>query len=136
MKSPTSFARAAASLALALAFAGCGSTPPLPPAPYSPRPVVELERWHVVSGGKPIGVVRHLEIRDPAGPLPFFRIEDLDGRWLGHASPEGRFSRRVPFVEQEEDLGVWSMTSGVRKLLEASGEVSLQPFAVDAVMKK
>ena len=92
MSTKRSLALLAASL-----LAACGSTePPQQPA-YAPRPVVELARWQVVRGDTPIGVVRHLEIRDPQGPLPFYRVEDLDGRWLGHASEGLRFTRRVPF---------------------------------------
>jgi len=94
--------------------------------------VVELGLWQVWDGPKAIGFVRHLEIRDPKGPLPYYRIEDLQGRWLGHASEHLRFSRRVPFQEQEEDLGVWSMGRGVQKLFEASAPLELKPVAVEA----
>jgi hypothetical protein len=93
--------------------------------------VVELARWQVTSGGQVIGYVRQLEIRDPQGPLPYYRIEDLHGRWLGHASEFGRFSRRVPFQDREEDLGVLSMARGVGKLLDAS-DVQLRPVAIEA----
>src|SRR5678809_80986 len=85
----------------------CASPPQ--PQPYAPRPVVELARWEVWDGDRLVAHVRQLEIRDPAGPLAFYRVEDLQGRWLGHATSTGRFSRRVPFQEQEEDLGVWSL---------------------------
>ncbi len=130
MKHPTPIA-----CLFVLALPGCRSAEPEAP-PYAPRPVVELARWHVTEDGEQIGLVRHLEIQDPRGPLPFYRIEDLHGRWLGHATPDGRFSRRVPFADDEEDLGVWSMAGGVKRLFEASGTVALQPAAVDAVLKK
>ena len=109
----------------------CG-TAPAPLAPHLARPVVELARWQVVSGGDVVGYVVHLEIQDPQGPLPYYRIQDLHGRWIGHASANGRFSRRVPFQDSEEDLGVWPMASGVGKLFEAAAPVTLTPVAVEA----
>ncbi len=118
-------------LAASLAWAACNSAPPTP-SPYAARAVVELERWQVWNGSAAIGYVLHLEIRDPEGPLPYYRIEDLQGRWLGHASSLGRFSRRVPFQDQEEDLGVWPMAQGVAQLFAASAPVSLKPVAVEA----
>lgn len=116
---------------LALWLGACAAEPqPLPP--YAARPVVEVGRWQVVDAGRPVGYLVHLEIRDPAGAVPFYRILDLQGRWLGHATEQGRFSRRVPFQEDEQDLGVWSMAQGVARLVEASAPVDLQPVAVDA----
>ncbi len=122
---------AAAPILLCWLLAACGSSPAAPP-PYTARPVVELARWEVCSGNEVIGYVRHLEIRDPKGPLPFYRIEDLQGRWLGHASEQRRFSRRVPFQDEEQDLGVWAMERGVALLVDAAGPVELKPVVVDA----
>ncbi len=113
-------------------FAACAA-PRNEPPPYAPREVVTLERWLVRSGGDVLGQVVHLEIRDPAGPIRFYRVEDGQGRWIGHATASGRFSRRVPFQDEEEDLGVWSMARGVAELFEASAPVRLEPVAVDAV---
>ena len=45
--------------------------------------------------------------------MQFFRITDTSGRWVGHASANGRFSRRVPFEKDEQDLGVLAMKRGV-----------------------
>lgn len=104
-------------LVCAAALAGCASPPVDPVPPHAPREVVELAVWQVRSGEQALGTLRQLEIRDPSGPLRFYRLEDRDGRWLGHASPEGRFSRRVPFAEQEQDLGVWPLARGVALLL-------------------
>jgi hypothetical protein len=104
-------------LVCAAALAGCASPPADPAPPHAPREVVELAVWQVRSGDATVGTLRQLEIRDPSGALRFYRLEDRDGRWLGHASPEGRFSRRVPFAEQEEDLGVWPLARGVAMLL-------------------
>src|SRR5688572_24124028 len=115
--------KSSAALLLASLLAACGSAEPAPQPEYAPRPVIELARWQVLRGDTPIGVVRHLEIRDPAGPLAYYRIEDLDGRWLGHATGALRFSRRVPFQEQEQDLGVWSLPRGTAELLDAKGSV-------------
>jgi hypothetical protein len=116
----------------AVLLVGCGSAPPPTPA-YTPRPVVELGRWQVWIAGDLVGHVVQLEIRDPSGPLPYYRVQDLHGRWLGHASMHGRFSRRVPFQDQEQDLGVWPMARGVATLFEASAPAELRPVAVEAV---
>lgn len=132
----TSSKLAAAALLSLATLSGCGSTEPQQQPAYAPRPVVELARWQVMRGDTPIGVVRQLEIRDPSGPLPFYRVEDLDGRWLGHATDGLRFSRRVPFQDQEQDLGVWSLPRGVAELLDAKGSVELKPIARDADAKK
>jgi hypothetical protein len=120
-----------ARLAVCLLAAACSPVPPSP-LPHAARPVVELARFDVFAAGACVGRVRHLEIRDPAGPLAFYRIEDLAGRWLGHATPQGRFSRRVPFQEAEQDLGVWALPRGVALLLEASTPVELRAVPVDA----
>ena len=118
-------------LAATLVLVGCESHPEPQPA-YSPRPVVELARWQVFDGAELVGLLIHLEIRDPEGPLPYYRIEDASGRWIGHATEQGRFSRRVPFQDSEQDLGVWSLARGVAKLLEAKADVQLNPVAADA----
>jgi hypothetical protein len=122
---------ALAAWAALAAIAACSGSPPRQP-PQAPRPVVEVARWQAWDGPRHVAVVRKLEIRDPSGPLPFYRIEDPQGRWLGHATVEGRFSRRVPFAEQEEDLGVWSLARGVTELVEANATVRLEPVALDA----
>jgi hypothetical protein len=116
---------------LALALGGCSSAPP-PSLPHAPRPVVELARWQVFDGERLVGMLKQLEIRDPSGPLGFYRVEDTQGRWLGHATPEGRFSRRVPFQDREEDLGVWSLSRGVTEIFEANATVRLERVALDA----
>lgn len=121
--------------AVVLAWLAACSSPPPAPAPYAPRAVTEQARWEVWSDEALVGRVRQLTIHDPERPLTFYRIEDLQGRWLGHANAQGRFSRRVPFQEQEEDLGVWSMTRGVAELLDAKS-VRLQPVAIEADSRK
>lgn len=93
---------------------------------YAPREVVELERWRVKSEGVTLGRVAKFEIRDPAGPIQFFRITDRAGRWLGHATAKGRFSLRVPFEEEEQDLGVLAMKSGVAQLFDVQAPVELE----------
>jgi hypothetical protein len=122
--------RSAAAAFLLTVLAACAGAPP-EPLPHAARPVVELARWQVFDGDRCAGTVRHLEIRDPKGPIAFYRIEDAAGHWLGHATAEGRFSRRVPFQEQEEDLGVWALARGVAELVEAKS-VRLVPAAIDA----
>lgn len=118
-------------VAAGLLLAACSSAPP-PPPPYAPRPVAEVGRWQVWLEGSLVGYVVQLEIRDPSGPLPYYRVQDLRGRWLGHASMQGRFSRRVPFQDGEQDLGVWPMARGVAKLFEADAPAELRPVATEA----
>jgi hypothetical protein len=122
--------------ALAAAFAACASDPPPALSPLAPRQVVELARWEVWSEGQLVGHLRQLEIRDPQGPVAFYRVEDLHGRWLGHANSERRFSRRVPFRDDEEDLGVWAMERGVAELFDAKVPVELKAIAVEADARK
>ncbi len=118
--------------AAAALLAGCHAAPP-PPPPYAAREVVELARWDVRAGDRVLGTVRKLRILDPKGPLDFFRVVDAEGHWLGHATELGRFSRRVPFRDDEEDLGVWSMTKGVAQLFEAASvELVARPVDADA----
>ena len=131
MRTPTRTAVFLATCSLAALAASCGTEPP-PPPPYSARPVVEIARWQVVNGDAVIGRVLHLEIRDPQGPVGFYRVEDVQGRWLGFATMNGRFSRRVPFQDREEDLGVWPMARGTALLFDAASPVTLRPVAVDA----
>lgn len=118
-------------IAATLLLVGCGSAPP-PPPPYAPRAVVEVGRWQVWIAGAQVGSVVQFEIRDPSGPLPFYRVLDLQGRWLGHATMQGRFSRRVPFRDGEQDLGVWPMARGVAQLFAADAPAELRPVAVEA----
>ena len=122
-------------LLAALLLAGCVTTP-VAPTPYGPRPVVELARWQVESQGAVIGEVIEFEIRDPDQPVRFYRVKDRAGRWLGHVTENGRFSRRVPFRDDEEDLGVYAMARGVALLFEAEASVQLKPVALEADHRK
>lgn len=116
---------AAASLYLAL-LGSCVSTHDTPKShDLTPRQVAEVARYEVRAGGRTIGVVLLLEIRDPSGPLRFWRIETRDGSWAGHATEQGRFSRRMPFQDEDVDLGIWPMAQGVAKVLDVSGSVQL-----------
>ena len=85
---------AAPAVALAAALAACGGSPPPSPPPLAPREVVQLACFQAFDGDTLVAVVRQLEIRDPAGPIGLYRIEDPRGLWLGHATANGRFSRR------------------------------------------
>ena len=123
---------AALAAAVAAALAACGAADAPPPPPALAREVVELGSFQAFAGDTLVAVVRHLEIRDPTGPIAFYRIEDPRGRWLGHATANGRFSRRVPFRDEEEDLGVLAMARGVATLVGAAAPVRLQPVASDA----
>ena len=105
---------------------------PVPEAPYLPRPVVELQRFELRQGDRSLGSAVLLEIRDPAAPVRFWRFQDRNGAVLGHASEQGRFSRRVPFVDSEEDLGIWPMAQGAAQLLDLDGEVLLLEIPVRA----
>jgi hypothetical protein len=97
---------------------------------YLPRLVVEIERYDILHSGTVLGAVVLLEIEDPSGPLRFWRIENRNGAWVGHATAVGRFSRRVPFRDDEQDLGIWPMRKGVARLLEVDGSVELRPAPV------
>jgi len=112
-------------------FAACQETPP-PQPDYAPRRVVELARWQVWIGGEAVGTVRQLEIQDPREPVRYYTIEDRHRRVLGEATANGRFARRVPFQENGEDLGVWSLARGVGELFEAGASVDLRPVPVEA----
>jgi len=118
-----------------LVLAACETQPPPQPAAAA-RPVAELGRWQVYDGSALLGHLIHLEIRDPSGPLPFYQIEDAQGRLVGHATEQGRFSRRVPFQDDEQDLGVWSLARGTAKLFECNADVELRPVAADADARK
>ncbi len=118
-----------------LMLASCEVNKSAPPA-YAPREVIELTRWRVKSAGVTLGRVAKFEIRDPAGPIQFFRITDRAGRWLGHATAKGRFSRRVPFETEEQDLGVLAMKSGVAQLFEVQTPVELEPIPIQVAGQK
>ena len=131
MRTPT----ASFLLGACLMLAACGSQPPPAPAAAA-RPVVELARWQVRDGDRALGNLIHYEIRDPDGPVRFYQVVDQEGHILGSATEQGRFSRRVPFRENEQDLGVWSLARGTAKLFEAKADVELRPVVVDASAKK
>lgn len=119
-------------LALLLA-ASCTSTTVEHKDTIVPRKVTELRRWQVWQGTMLAGNVVELRVEEPmyapAGVAPgapttftYYRILDLRGQWVGHATDIGRFSRRVPFQEEEQDLGVWPMAQGVAQLLDLPPE--------------
>jgi hypothetical protein len=112
--------------------AGCRTADPAPPE-YRPRAVVELARWEVRAAGQGLGELVQFEIQDPRGAVRFYRVLDGSGRWLGHADANGRFSRRVPFEEQEQDLGMQSLARGCELLFESRGPVTLTAKAVEVV---
>lgn len=119
--------------ALGLAVAACTSSRQVSPAPdYVPRRVVELARFEVRQGGEVLGTLLQLQIEDRAGPIPFWRVENRSGAWLGHASEQLRFSRRVPFRDDEQDLGIWPMPQGVARLFDVDGEVVLRQLPAAA----
>jgi len=115
---------------LLLAAAGsCSSTREVsPPIDLAPRQVVELARFEVRHQGRVLGTLVELEIQDPGGPLRFYRIENRDGAWVGHATGQLRFSQRLPFRDDERDLGMWPLQQGVARLFEVEGEVALRPL--------
>ena len=120
----------ASQLAVVL-LAACAAAPTRTPD-YAPRRVVELARWQVWNGTEQVGVLRELEIEDPVAPVRFYSVEDRQRRVLGEATANGRFRRRVPFREDGEDLGVWSLARGVTELFEASATVELRAVPVEA----
>jgi hypothetical protein len=61
----------------------------------------------------------------------------LSGQTWSFMATDGlRFSRRVPFQDEEQDLGVWSLPRGVAELLDAKGSIELKSVALDADAKK
>ena len=114
---------------VALVCFGCEGVAPAAPA-YRARQVVEVERRRVLREGEPLGELVSFEIRDPRGPIRFHRVLDRNGRWVGHADANGRFSRRVPFRQAGEDLGVWSLQRGCALLFGVEGEVRLSSVSV------
>lgn len=116
-------------------FAACQEVPP-PQPEYAPRRVVELARWQVWLADQQVGIVRRFEIQDPNGPVRYYSIEDMQHRILGEADDQGRFSRRVPFRDSGEDLGVWALPRGVGLLFEANAPADLRPVALEAAAKR
>jgi hypothetical protein len=124
-------------LSLAVGSAACHVEPqPLPP--YAARPVVELSRSEILNDNIRIGTLVQLAIEDPQGAICYFRVEDLRGAWVGHITTLGRFSKRMPFLDDEQDLGLWPMQKGIAKLFEIEGAVDLKelPVAVPATFRK
>jgi len=118
-----------------LVISGCQTVErPVPEPAYVPRPVLEIQRFELSHDGRLVGAAVLMEIRDPAGALRFWRFLDRNGAVLGHSTEQGRFSRRVPFLDREEDLGIWPMAQGIGQLLDVDGEVGLRelPVAVPA----
>jgi hypothetical protein len=115
-------------LLASLALGACQAEPDRG-SDYYARPVVETERFEVVEAGRTIGWLVHCEIQDPTAATRFWRIVNARQQWVGHATEAGRFSRRVPFRDDEEDLGIWPMAKGVARLLDASGDVELRAVA-------
>ena len=115
----------------ALACVGCAGKAPVRPA-YWPRDVVEVGRFHVTHGAVPLGELVSFEVRDLGDVVLFHRVLDTHGRWVGHADATGRFSRRVPFQDAEEDLGVWSLPRGCALLFGVESGVQLTRAPADA----
>lgn len=99
--------------------------------PLQPRNVVQTARWEVLDGARQLGRLLQLEIRDPAGAVRFYQIQDRAGRLVGSATAAGRFSRRVPFRDEEEDLGVWRLERGVAELFGLPQPVQLRPVPLE-----
>lgn len=118
-----------------LCLSGCETPPPEPP-PLQPRQVVERERWTVQAGGERLGELVRFEIQDPSGPVVLYRVLDRSGRWVGHADANGRFSRRVPFEQEEQDIGTWTLARGCALLFDRDEPVELAAKPVEAVFEK
>ncbi|MCR9248145.1 MAG: hypothetical protein NXI31_24205 [bacterium] len=116
---------AVATVALTTACSGA----PAPEPPLQPRRVVELGRWQAHAGDRLLGHLVQLEIQDPKGPVRFYQVLDAAGRIVGSATASGRFSRRVPFEEDEQDVGVWSLPRGVARLFDTESSVRLTAVA-------
>lgn len=101
----------------------------MPNSPLAAREVVERQRWHVRYEGRVVGSLLELEIRDPAGPVVLFQVLDGSGRLAGSADGQRRFGRRVPFRDEEQPLGAWSLAAGTARVLGVPGPVDLLPVA-------
>src|SRR5262245_36156387 len=118
---------------LVVAAGACSSTREVsPPIDLAPRAVVERARFEVRHQGRVLGTLVELEIQDRDGPLRFYRIENRDGAWVGHATGQLRFSQRLPFRDDERDLGMWPLPQGVARLFEVDGAVVLRPLPLAA----
>lgn len=104
------------------------SAPPPPPPELQARDVTEVQRYELRRDGQRVGWLSLLQIDDPQAPLRFYRVENLRGQWLGHATLEHRFSRRVPFRDDEEDLGLYPMAQGVARLLDLDRPPEIVPW--------
>lgn len=123
-----------------LLLAACAAAPQTT-SDYVPRAVSEVQRWELLEDGQCVGWLLLMQIDDPeAGPLRFYRIENQRGQWLGHATLQGRFSRRVPFRDDEEDLGLFGMAQGTGRLLDTKTPPTIanwqQPQTLEAAAHK
>lgn len=109
-----------------LGLVGC-QTQVIPRRPdVSPRPVEERGRWQVHgAAGELGGTLRRFVIVDPRGEVVFYRVEDMAGRWVGDVRSDGWFSRRVPFQDDPQPLGLYPMEDGLAVLLGLEGPVRL-----------
>ncbi|GAB4158631.1 MAG: hypothetical protein Fur0037_26100 [Planctomycetota bacterium] len=114
-------------LLFAAASPGCRSTPP--PAPFEGHRVVEVRRWELKDGAARVGWLLLLEIDTRDAPLRFYRVLNASGQWAGHATLQGRFSRRVPFRDGEEDMGLFGLAQGARVLLGLSRDPEIVPWS-------
>jgi hypothetical protein len=132
MHSPARAPGASALLCL-LSLSACHSAPPPADNLWVAKPVVELHRWSVQEQGQQVGWLVLLEIEDPKAPTRYYRVENANRQWLGHATLQGRFSRRVPFRDDEEDMGMWAMPQGLARLFNTDKPLALETVAEPAV---
>lgn len=115
-----------------LLASGCESPPP-PTSGYTARQIAEVQRWEILDAGERVGWLMLMQIDDPAGPLRFYRVENQRGQWLGFATLEGRFSRRVPFRDDDEDLGLYGMHQGIARLMDLRAQPTIATWQPDGV---
>src|SRR5688500_702916 len=114
-------------LLLLLATSACHTAPVAPADPVAPRQVVDRERYTVSQGGRLLGRLVAREIRDPAGPIRYYLVENAAGQWLGYVDAQGRFYRYEPFVADERFLGVYTMEKGLGLLYEVTPPLRIVP---------
>ena len=127
-------------LSVGLVLVGCVSTT-TPADPAGPYPVVEKERFRVVSGDKLLGHLIHREIDVRDQRLQYFRVERVGGGWAGNVDPGFRFFKCEPFRATPRELGVYSWEEGLGLLFETSGPLQILPMegsgtAVEAAAHK
>ena len=102
---------------------GCVSTTTTTRMPEGAR-IHERGRYRVMQGERLLGYLIRLEVQDE----PYFRVEGVEGRWVGNVDRHGRFVRSEPFRDDPRVLGMYPMDEGLALLFETDGPVRVLPL--------